>query len=584
MRYYNTIAACLLGVMMSVQPSILLGQEQSTDVEATSGNAGSSDDVAEPVPSQPLLASAEFSWNPEKYVQLRIVARRSDELGSEQISFGNCPNGEFAGLNFNDIFKSNRTTLFGINITSPGQYPIEFPIVQTEIDKPFLGGRKCRIQTLEFEYRSPVYLMSRHENSSFSVSPFVKFREGLGGFNLQALQTVGNAVARLSSLPADATGAVSEISGGIIEGTSISSSETNAVQFVIGEAPVFTTRSWTIEGDAASGVPAMELTAELVNVDGIIRKGSDQDWVAQIPFTTRFDIDPNGLNPERSLLGYLRLYASAELADFNSAGSVEAFEIPCIALSRKLSELGLSPRDNALLMWGLATTHPVLLNFGDIDHTNCMDIAWQSLPDGITKRTPDTTEPELRAPTVPEMQLSIEVGQNLVRLLTTADGDRAAAANSLFGTPLEYNELGQRAVMRSRQIRAQAPAGWLYELPDRDLPLFDRVGCLVYFEDGEEFDFLALAERQLEAQLTENIEVEEVQQNEEASDDPRINAPAASIIRLAFNQVRDGDPATVGRFVINSEPTPEEIALIKASHSSSCEFGWKPAGLYGQIN
>jgi len=530
------------------------------------------DQARQPI-QPPVTRAAAATIETSGYVRLEVTLTTS--AASKEVTFNQaCPERSLWGISLKELLAGQEHVTLGVSISAPGVSAIEFKPLA--IDKKSSGlfgtNRQCSIVLDEMRYLSPVYYVRRYENQQFTVAPIYKKADAANPGLADTINAATAFALKLSGVPAETAAPYQDQLKTILGNVSVSATETFPKHPVIkpGPVPGDDMFQWRTNGIfKVSGKPVdVILTARLIPVTSLISDptpGPDGKvrWevsdVLNSPFAA--NLAP-GANPGGTIGSYLTSTAAYDLANFGKATTKGEASNACDPLLPRVRAMGLSDRDEALLLW--AVTHdrpPSALSPYELDHLNCLDAAWRNLPAEISAGRIVAQDPPpatLTPPGLKQMKAATQVDDAFaIFFKTTVWAERRQVAAALFGYPAQYDD--PAGLLFDATAKLDNADQWL-ALHIAATPVADRIGCYAYVPAAD-----ASGQSVMYA-VADTVAGR--------------NAPQA-VLTVTFANVEAGADAKIAAIDVSSTVSAAQKAAITGANGSICSSGYKPALIFG---
>jgi len=218
------------------------------------------------------------------------------------------------------------------------------------------------------------------------------------------------------------------------------------------------------------------LTATLEPVLTMIPDIAGVAWQPNDVESVAFPLDGSlNLAPGRNFGQFFQQYAAAELNSYIAQSTISAANAACLSLRSKIDTIGLSDRDEALVLWAELQRNP---NFNDSDNLysiQCMRSVAQNLPASLSASA---------GPVVPASTHDMKGSESdLVDFFLASTWDaRSEGARDLFSYPLKFDDPNHLIFATADHITSNTD--WLQYMPTRDAPILAHIGCFAYFANS----------------------------------------------------------------------------------------------------
>jgi hypothetical protein len=546
-----------VGVLLSL---VAVAQAANAQGPATAANAASQAQISE-----------------SGYVRLEVtLATTAKDKG---ITFTRaCPTRSLWGIDLKELLKkgSEHVTL-GVAITSPGVTTLEFtPVAIDRKREGFLGWSKnCDVMIDEMRYLSPAYYVRRYKNEQFTVAPTFKRTNAASPGLAATIDAAASHALKLAGVPAETAKPYFDQVKMILGQVSVSGNEKFPKHPVIlpGPVPSDDQFQWRTTGllPAQPGGEQVDvvLTARLIPVESLITNppagaGGKPVWTISVVLTSPFAANlAAGVNPGGTLGSYVETAAATDLANFRKAATKAEASNGCDPLRSRVRQMGLSDRDEALLMWAL--THdraPTALKAHEVDDLPCLTDAWNYVPAEIAAaraKEPVKIDPKpepipLVPPSIKMMKQTTQIDDAFALFLKTSVwAERRRNAALLFAYPAAYAD--PKGALFDSSASLENVDQWL-ALHTAATPIAERVGCYTYVPAAD------AAGKSVMYAIADTIGA---------------GKPAQVLLVATFaNSPANGD-AKIQALEVSETIAAEQKAKIAAAQGPQCASGYKPA-------
>lgn len=530
---------------------------------------------AQIIPAQPPRISPATIVETE-YVRLEVTLVTT--ATNKVITFNNaCPKQPLWGIDIKQLFKGTENVTLGVAITAPGMTALEFTPVSIDRKQEGLLGLKksCDVMIDQMRYLSPAYYVKRYKNAQFKVAPTYKVASAPNPALAATIDAAASFALKLSGVPAETAKPYQDQIKALLSQVGVSGNERFPKYLIIAPGPVPSDDDfrWQTSGlfrkaPGESKPVDVVLTARLIPVNSLIGEpgvGADgrPQWTISDVLTSPFaaDLAP-GANPGGTLGSYIEAAASTDLGNFRKAATKAEASNACDPVRVRVRQMGLSDRDEALLMW--AVTHnqpPSRVSAYDIDELNCLADAWHYLPPQILatrRQTPDPTPVALVPATIRQMKQTTQIDDAFaVFFKASAWAERRRHGSALFAHPVTYTDPAGALFASSTSV--ENVDQWL-ALHTAASPVADRVGCYTYLPAAE------TTSKSVMYAIADTIGQ---------------GKPAQVLLIATFaNAAANGD-AKIGALEVASAITAEQKAKIVSANGTQCASGYRPALAFG---
>ncbi len=493
----------------------------------------------------------------------------------DTIELDNCPGkGKLWNLDLRNITRGDTTTTLGVKIEGPQIPAVSYtPVIVTGKAKKFFSHR-CSVMIDPFVYSSPLFHVRRYETQSFKVVPTYAASQEMAKSVREDLGKLFGALTLVAGVPAGSAAPYLATVDYGLEGLGTDDQDTVIKYFPIQSGPVPAPQKWVVPNvllapDGKSATMSAVLVAQLVPVKALIAAPvAPASWRATAVLATPFRASLPTPAGSGSLEQYLYSIAGREIEEFTSA-TPQASNVACMAVSRRIDEIGLSERDAALTLWALAKRRvdKGFAKDAEVDSLPCMGDRWDVLAAAGVKKASE--EKVTAAPNKRQMKGTTDIDDALaVFFRTAAWQERRRLATQLFQYPVAYSDSAGAMMPESTSIDGRD--SWAANAFDRDLPLLSRFGCYVYFEGAAAHPFADLAGRSVMVGFGELP----------ASTD---RAAGEVAVRLSFAPVSQGEDPRIDSVSVQDHVSPElrDAALHALANGRQCPSGYQPKLLFG---
>ncbi|MFO6430284.1 hypothetical protein ACLBKT_09395 [Erythrobacter sp. W302b] len=445
----------------------------------------------------PLAANIERGG----YVRLEVTLTTT---ATDKVMIFNsaCPKQSLWGIDLKELLSGSNNVTMGVSITSPGMGALEFtPLSIDRKSSGFLGSNKtCDVMIDQMRYLSPAFYVRSYEQQQFTVAPTYKQTTSANPGLSATIDTALSIALKLAAVPAEIAAPYQGQVKNVLGQMSVSNNERFSKHPIIrpGPVPADAEFQWRTNGlftakDKSTPLDVI-LTARLIPVATLIpdppaASGGSPVWdvsdVLSSPFAA--NLSP-GVNPGGTLGSYISSTAATDIANFRKAATKSEASNSCDPILARVQAMGLSDRDEGLLMW--AITHdrpPAAVDSFDIDNLSCLRDAWRFAPTEVVA-TRDTTEPAPPTPkpvvtpgvpaTVKQMKAATQIDDSFaIFFKTTVWKERRKIAAGLFRYPVQYTDAGGLIFDSSSAL--DNVDQWLALHTDAT-PVVERIGCYTY--------------------------------------------------------------------------------------------------------
>lgn len=522
----------------------------------------------------PLASRAQISES--GYVRLEVTLTTT--ATSKVISFSSaCPQRSLWGIDLKDLLRGSQNVTLGVAITAPGVTTLELtPVaIDRKRDGIFGLGKSCDVMIDQMRYLSPAYYVRRYKNEQFTVAPTFKRTNAANPGLAATIDAAASLALKLSGVPAETAKPYQDQLKTMLGQVSVSGNEKFPKHPVILPGPVpaddeFQWRTTGLLTEPTKSKPVdVILTARLIPLASLISDppagaGGKPIWTISDVLTSPFAANlAAGVNPGGTLGSYVESVAATDLANFRNAATKAEASNACDPLRTRVRQMGLSDRDEALLMWAL--THdrvPVALSAYDIDRLSCLTDAWRYVPAEIAatqvKQPAKIEDPKpapapLVPPTVRLMKQTTQIDDAFAMFFKTSLwAERRRQGALLFAFPTAYTD--PKGALFDASASLENVDQWL-ALHTAATPVAERVGCYTYLPAAD-----AKGKSMMYA----------------IADTIGAGKPAQMLLIATFANAPANADAKIEALEASETITVEQKSRIAAAQGAQCASGYKP--------
>jgi hypothetical protein len=266
-----------------------------------------------------------------------------------------------------------------------------------------------------------------------------------------------------------------------------------------------------------------------------------------------------------TLGSFMTTAVPGDITNYRAATTKDAASNACDPILAKVQTMGLSERDQALLMWAVTHNHPSpnLTKF-DVDNLQCLDAAWTLAPPEL-KASRETTAPVITPapspgvpPTSKQMKIAIELDDAFAVFFKTGLWtERRKFGASLFRYPAKYADAD--GLLFDSSSTLDNVDQWL-ALHTASTPIADRVGCYSYVPATDS------SGKSVMYAIADTVAGR--------------SAPQALLIATFGNVSGNADPK-IETLEVTASVSPGQKKAILQAQGGQCLSGYKPALVFG---